>query len=136
MMRRLLAIWHARNLEFLRDRGSLIFTLLLPLALIVGMSFVFGGPERAVFKVGVVTDDLGSVHHPFMSERFVDFIPVDDLAVAVRKVGRHQLDLLIDAQRGRTVNEDRLGYVAEAVDPQARVLGMPRSRLALPASSG
>ena len=31
MMRRLLAVWHARNLEFLRDRGSLIFTLLLPL---------------------------------------------------------------------------------------------------------
>lgn len=127
MMHRLLAIWHARNLEFLRDRGSLIFTLLLPLALIVGMSFVFGGPERAVFKVGVVTDDLGSVHHPFMSERFVDFIPVDDLAVAVRKVGRHQLDLLIDAQRGRTrywVNEDSpKGYVAERLllqsDPQA-----------------
>lgn len=127
MIRRLLAIWHARNLEFLRDRGSLVFTLLLPVALIVGMSFVFGGPERALFKVGVVTDDLGSIHHPFMAERFVDFVPIEDLPLAVRKVGRHQLDLLIDAQPGRTrywVNEDSpKGYIAERLllqsDPQA-----------------
>ncbi|MGD9599042.1 MAG: ABC transporter permease [Steroidobacteraceae bacterium] len=123
MIRRLLAVWHARNLEFLRDRGSLVFTLLLPVALIVGMSFVFGGPERAVFKVGVVTDDLGSIHHPFMLERFVDFVPVDDLAAAARKVGRHQLDLLLDVQAGGTrywVNADSpKGYIAERLLLQA-----------------
>jgi ABC-type multidrug transport system permease subunit len=116
-MRRLLAVWHARNLEFLRDRGALVFSLLLPLALIIGMSFVFGGPERAVFKIAVLTDDLGSVQHPFMSERFVDFVPVDDLATASRKVARHQFDLLIDFQPGSTrywVNTDSpKGYVAE-----------------------
>lgn len=127
MIRRLLAVWHARNLEFLRDRGSLIFTLVLPLVLVVGMSFVFGGPERAVFKVAVLTDDLGSVRHPFLSERFVDFLPVDDLAIAARKVARHQLDLLIDAQENGTrywVNADSpKGYVAERLllqtDPTA-----------------
>ncbi|MBV6423600.1 MAG: hypothetical protein NAOJABEB_01399 [Steroidobacteraceae bacterium] len=122
-MRRLLAVWHARNLEFLRDRGSLVFTLLLPVALIVGMSFVFGGPERAVFKVGVVTDDLASVDHPFMLERFVDFVPVEDIAAAARKVGRHQLDLLLDVQAGRTrywVNTDSpKGYIAERLLLQA-----------------
>lgn len=122
-MRRLLAVWHARNLEFLRDRGSLVFTLLLPVALIVGMSFVFGGPERAVFKVGVVTDDLASVDHPFMLERFVDFVPVEDIAAAARKVGRHQLDLLLDVQAGRTrywVNADSpKGYIAERLLLQA-----------------
>ena len=127
MIRRLLAVWHARNLEFLRDRGSLIFTLLLPILLIVGMSFVFGGPERALFKVAVLTDDLGSVHHPFMSERFVDFVPVDDPAAASRKVARHQFDLLIDFRAGATrywVNSySPKGYVAERLllqsDPTA-----------------
>lgn len=127
MIRRLLSVWHARNLEFLRDRGALIFSLLLPLALIVGMSFVFGGPERALFKVAVLTDDLGSVHHPFMAERFVDFVPVDDLAAASLKVARHQFDLLIDVEAGRTrywVNADSpKGYVAERLllqsDPHA-----------------
>ncbi len=123
MIRRLLAVWHARNLEFLRDRGSLIFTLLLPILLIVGMSFVFGGPERALFKVAVLTDDLGSVRDPFMSERFVDFIPVDDLAAASRKVARHQFDLLIDFRPGATrywVNADSpKGYVVERLLLQA-----------------
>ncbi len=127
MMRRLLAVWHARNLEFLRDRGALVFSLLLPLALVVGMSFVFGGPERAVFKIAVLTDDLGSVQHPFMTERYVDFVPVDDLAAASRKVARHQFDLLIDFQPSAThywVNTDSpKGYVAERLllqsDPQA-----------------
>ena len=46
MIKRLLAVWHARNLEFLRDRGTLIFTLLLPIMLVVGMGLVFGGPPR------------------------------------------------------------------------------------------
>ncbi|MFO1508753.1 MAG: ABC transporter permease [Steroidobacteraceae bacterium] len=123
MIRRLLAVWHARNLEFLRDRGSLIFTLLLPILLIVGMSFVFGGPERALFKVAVLTDDLGSVRDPFMSERFVDFVPVDDLAAASRKVARHQFDLLIDFRPGATrywVNADSpKGYVVERLLLQA-----------------
>lgn len=123
MIRRLLAVWHARNLEFLRDRGSLIFTLLLPVLLIVGMNFVFGGPERALFKVAVLTDDLGSVRDPFMSERFVDFVPVDDLAAASRKVARHQFDLLIDFRPGATrywVNADSpKGYVVERLLLQA-----------------
>ena len=32
MMKRLLAVWHARNLEFVRDRGTFLFTLILPVA--------------------------------------------------------------------------------------------------------
>jgi ABC-type multidrug transport system permease subunit len=127
VIRRLLTVWHARNLEFVRDRGSLIFTLALPLALVVGMSFVFGGPERAVFKVAVLTDDLASVQHPFLEERFVEFVPVDDTEAAARKVARHQFDLLIATDAGRTrywVNESApKGYIVERLlretDPAA-----------------
>lgn len=96
MMRRLLAVWHARNLEFVRDRSTLIFTIVLPIALVVGMSFVFGGKERAIFKVGVVTQNLAAERHPFLKERFVEFVPVAQPADAMRGVARHQLDLLLD----------------------------------------
>ena len=34
MIRRALAVLHARNLEFLRDRGTLVFTVLLPIMLV------------------------------------------------------------------------------------------------------
>lgn len=98
MMKRLFAVWHARNLEFVRDRGTMIFVLVLPIALIVGMSFVFGGGERPLFKVGVLTQTIDAKAHPFLSERFTDFVPVTDEADAIRKVSRHSLDLLVDVK--------------------------------------
>jgi len=116
MMKRLLAVWHARNLEFVRDRGTFLFTLILPVALVVGMSFVFGGKERPLFKVGVLTRDLQAQSHPFLKERYVDFVAVADPADAVHKVARHQLDLLLDL-KGTTrywVNPSSpKGYIVE-----------------------
>jgi len=67
MIRRLLVVWHARNLEFIRDRATLIFTLLLPISLVVGMGFVFGGPQRPLFKVGVLAPV--STNRPTRSSR-------------------------------------------------------------------
>lgn len=127
MMRRLFSIWHARNLEFVRDRGTLIFTILLPIALVVGMSFVFGGKERAVFKVGVLTQSLRSQSDPFLKERYIDFVAEPAEADAVRKVSRHQLDLLLDLKGGPRywVNTTSpKGYIVEKLllesDRQAR----------------
>jgi ABC-2 type transport system permease protein len=116
VMKRLLAVWHARNLEFLRDRGNMLFMLVLPMALVVGMSIVFGGPERPLFKVGVLSAHLAAEHHPFLHERYVDFVPVTDRTDAIRKVGRHQLDLLLDPQDHAHywVNTDSpKGYIVE-----------------------
>src|SRR5262249_53828912 len=98
VIRRLLSVWHARNLEFVRDRGTLIFTILLPIALVVGMSFVFGNGERALFKVGVIAQDPHTAAHPFLKEQYVEFIAVQDEADAIHKVSRHQLDLLLDLE--------------------------------------
>ncbi len=100
MIRRLLSVWHARNLEFVRDRSTLLFTLLVPVTLIIGMSFVFGGPERPLFKVGVLT--AGSIDksaHPFLHERFVDFVPIASEADGLHKVTHQQVDLLLDLPR-------------------------------------
>jgi len=116
MMQRLLAVWHARNLEFVRDRSTLLFTLVLPIGLVIGMGIVFGGPERPLFKVGVLSTHLKEEQHPFLHERFVDFVPISDKGDAIRKVGRHQLDLLLDPQNPARywVNTDSpKGYVVE-----------------------
>jgi ABC-type multidrug transport system permease subunit len=67
--------------------------------MIVGMSFVFGGKERPLFKVGVLTQVVDTKAHPFLSERFVDFVAVKDPKDAVHKVSRHALDLLIDLKQ-------------------------------------
>ena len=96
MMRRLLAVWHARNLEFIRDRATLIFTLLLPIGLVVGMGFVFGGPQRPLFKVGVVATQIDKQANPFLQERYVDFVPIASEAEGLPKITHQQIDLLVD----------------------------------------
>ena len=127
MMQRLLAVLHARNLEFVRDRGTLIFTLLLPVALVIGMGFVFGGPERPLFKVGVLAPRIDRAAHPFLRERYVEFIPVAEQAQALQKVSHQQVDLVVDlrAPPRYWVNTDSpKGYIAEklllAAEPAAR----------------
>ncbi len=119
--RRLLAVWHARNLEFLRDRSTLIFNFLFPLALVIAFAVIFGGQPRALFKVDVVAPPRAALDarlHPFLGTRYVDFVRVDaaDVQAAVRKVERHQVDLLVDlrAEPRYWINEDSpKGYLAE-----------------------
>jgi ABC transporter DrrB family efflux protein len=126
VIRRLLAVLHARNLEFLRDRSTLAFTLVLPVVLVIGMSFVFGGGERPLFKVGV----LGAAHdpapHPFLSERYVQFVPMEEQSEALHKLTHQQIDLLVDLhpQPRYWVNTDSpKGYIIEklllAAEPDA-----------------
>jgi len=116
MMQRLLAVLHARNLEFLRDRSTLIFTLLLPILLVIGMGFVFGGPERPLFKVGVLTPRIDRAAHPFLRERYVEFIALPEERQALQKVRHQQVDLLVDLRDPPRywVNTDSpKGYIVE-----------------------
>src|SRR6185437_1727389 len=97
VIRRLVSVWHARNLEFVRDRSTLLFTLVMPVMLIVGMSFVFGGQERPLFKGGVLSAaPLDKSVHPFLHERFVDFVPIASESDGLHKVTHQQIDLLLD----------------------------------------
>jgi ABC-2 type transport system permease protein len=116
VIKRLAAVWHARNLEFVRDRATMLFTLLLPLALVVGMSFVFGGKERPLFKVGVIATAIDKQAHPFLLERYVEFVPVADQAAGIQKVTHQQIDLLLDLHGTARywVNTDSpKGYIVE-----------------------
>ncbi len=97
MLRRIYAIFVARNREFLRDRASLAWNLVLPVALVFGMSFVFSG-DRNVYTVGVLQDgeDIDTSTHPFLEMRYLRFVATSDRDDALRKVSRHQLDLLVE----------------------------------------
>jgi ABC-type multidrug transport system permease subunit len=114
-------VWHARNLEFLRDRSTLVFNFLFPLALVVAFAVIFGGQPRALFKVDVVApagSALDAGLHPFLGTRYVDFVRIEpvELAATVRKVERHQVDLVLDLRAAPRywINEDSpKGYLAE-----------------------
>ena len=128
MVKRLIAVWHARNLEFLRDRAALIFTLVVPIGIVIGMGVVFGGPPRPLFKVGVLAHDFAHAQHPFLHERYVQFVSESDETSAVHGVARNQLDLLLDLDSNPVrywVNPDSpKGYICERLleqtDPGVR----------------
>ena len=127
MIKRLLAVWHARNLEFLRDRPTLLFTLLLPIGIVIGMGFIFGGPPRPLFKVGLVDAGAAASANPFLHERYVQFVPMRDEASGLYEVTHQRIDLLLDpggATRYWVNTDSPKGYIVEklllAADPGAR----------------
>ena len=97
MLRRIYAIFVSRNREFLRDRSSLAWNLVLPVALVFGLSFAFDG-QRDEYTVGVLQQEalIDIDSHPFFETRYIRFVPYNDEVEALLKVERHQLDLLID----------------------------------------
>lgn len=121
MMRRLLSVWHARNLEFVRDRATLAFTVVLPVALVLGMGFVFGGPPRPLFKVGVLAAHIDKASDPFLRERYVQFVPMESRSKGVHDVTHQDIDLLVDLKARRYwVNTDSPnGYIIEKLLLQA-----------------
>lgn len=117
MWQRIYAIFMSRNREFIRDRSSLAWSLLLPVALMFGLSFAFGN-DRDAYTVGVLQDgeEVITAEHPFFATRYIDFVAYDDEEVALQKISRHQLDLLVEfGERPRYwINpESPKGYFAE-----------------------
>lgn len=99
MIRRVLALTHARNLEFLRDRAALIWNLVFPLCLVVGLALVFNGGARPLLDIGVLAPadtPLSAQLHPLLGLRFTRIIRTDNADLAVRKVAQHRLDMLLD----------------------------------------
>ncbi len=90
---------------------------MLPVVLMFGLSFAFGG-DRDAYTVGVLqqADEINPDSHPFLQTRYIRFVAYADQDLALQKVARHQLDLLVEL--GETprywINpESPKGYFAE-----------------------
>ena len=120
-MKKFLALFHARNREFLRDTGTLAWNFLFPFLAIVAVGVAFSGTGRDLYKVGVIGQGQeGSPAAEFLSTRYVQFVQVGDLEKAQEKVQRHQLDLLLDLRGAPRywVNETNpKGYTLERMLP-------------------
>lgn len=111
-----MAVFAARNREFLRDRSTLAWNILFPVLVVVGFALVFSGQRVELYKVGVYGapgQDLAA----FLDTEYVQFVAVDELQPAIDKVDRHQFDLLLDTGRQRYwVNSTSpKGYILERV---------------------
>lgn len=92
-MKNFIALFIARNREFYRDKGSLSWSILFPLVLIFGLSFALSN-DRYVYKVGVL-GDVAQAQDWLHDVPWLDVIGYDDEALALRRLTRHQLDLVV-----------------------------------------
>lgn len=93
MFKRILAVFRARNREFLRDRAALLWNFALPVFVIIGFAVAFTGKSLDQYKVGVV----GSVPDKgFFTTRYIDFIPLAKRAQGVAMVSHQKIDMLVD----------------------------------------
>ncbi|MBU2675784.1 MAG: ABC transporter permease [Gammaproteobacteria bacterium] len=130
MLGRIYAIFQGRNREFLRDRASFAWNLLLPVVLMFGLSFALGG-DRNTYTVGVLQDgsEIVADQHPFLEMRYIRFVPTRDKEDALRKVSRHQLDLLVefgDAPRYWVNPDSPKGHFAELALLQSDATAPPK----------
>ena len=97
-MKKFKALFIARNKEFLRDRPTLVWNFVLPFVLIFGFAVIFSGSGRDVYKVGVypATGNGSAAFQEFFDTRYIDFVPLQQLAPALNKVRRHQFDMVLD----------------------------------------
>ena len=117
MIRQFLAIFRARSMEFLRDRGTFFWNLLFPIVLVAGFALAFGQPDEKVFKVGIIGSSAGAptlLSTPqFQQVKY----PADQEAEALKKLRQHQLDLAVapaqhrywmNAESGKSILAERL----------------------------
>ncbi|MEX1056365.1 MAG: hypothetical protein WED11_01435 [Natronospirillum sp.] len=108
MWQRFWAVLKARNLEFIRDRSTLIWNILFPIMLIGGFAVIFGNTSP-VFRVGVVSTLDAYVSLPSVTRlEQVGTIPYADQEQALSALRRHQLHMVLDLDsRLYWINETR-----------------------------
>lgn len=113
--RRIAAVLLARNREFFRDRGTVAWTIILPVAIVFGFAFAFSGgaPER--YTVGVLGDPAAA--RDALGIEHVEYVRAASREAGLAKVRRHRLDLLVDvdARRYWVSDASPRGYFLERV---------------------
>jgi len=116
MWNRIYALFVARNLEFVRDRSALAWSVLLPVLIIFVFAFAFTDDNPEKFKVGLISGStIAGAAATFSDTRYIRFIEFDEVETSLQKVERHQVDLLFDPDSKRYwINQTSPnGYIVE-----------------------
>jgi ABC-2 type transport system permease protein len=125
-LRRLNAMFVARNREFFRDREAFGWNFLFPFLLIAGFAILFGGREHKEYKMGVFpcsqtasVKQIDCVPEPLKNVRYVEFIGFDDLEKGFDRLKHHKIDILIDVRNQPwpywVSDTSPKGYLAEKI---------------------
>lgn len=136
MFKRIIAIFKARNIEFMRDRSAMAWSFVLPIFLLVGFSFMFSEDGKSLYKVGILFSELSAekkqqnniqAESPFKALKHFSWVEYYDKENAILKVDQHKIDLLVDFKNAEywINNTSANGYIVEklllAVHPDFQV---------------
>ena len=103
-LKRLWAVFKARNYEFFRDRSAFGWNFIFPFLLVGGFALIFGGEGRKEYKVGIfplTQEQVAAAAHglppDFLKTRHVEFIAFKDQETALNKLLHHKIDFLLKA---------------------------------------
>ncbi len=121
MLKRIWALFMARNIEFYRDKSALGWSILFPFLIVAGFSLMFGNENQDLYKAGLIGKiDAGSAEikqqlEQFVETKFIDIVYFSSREGAIDKLKHHQIDILIDTGDGNYwINETSpKGYVVE-----------------------
>ncbi len=95
-MKTFFALFIARTKEFYRDRGSLSWTLMFPILLIVGCAVAFSSDQEELFTIGILGEANQSTPQlQFLKAPYTELVYYQDEEKALQRVKHHQLHLLI-----------------------------------------
>lgn len=104
-LRRMWAMFKARNREFFRDRASFGWNFLFPFLLVGGFAIIFGGDEHSQMKIGlfpcaqVSANGQGDCLPPELRDlRYTEFLCFDNEQQGLNRLQHHKIDLLIDVR--------------------------------------
>jgi ABC-type multidrug transport system permease subunit len=118
-MREILALFNARNKEFFRDRGSLVWALVMPPIIIGIMALAFSGGEQTLFKIGFVSIPSEQLPAALQTD-YIQALEYESIDVAMNRIRHHQLDMLIGP--ATTDNSQRLSYWINDASASGQVL--------------
>jgi ABC-2 type transport system permease protein len=104
-LKRLWAIFFARNCEFFRDREAFGWNFLFPFLIILGFGLIFKGDYQSQFKVGVFPIPPGAAVHScldnlppsFTAFKAIAFLGFESRELGLDRLRHHKIDLLIEA---------------------------------------
>jgi ABC-type multidrug transport system permease subunit len=101
-IKRLWAIFKARNREFFRDRAAFGWNFLFPFLIVAGFGIIFGGRTYTEYKIGLfpseraaISAESSKVPSGLRNIRYLKFIGFPTMAEGLEKLKHHKIDLLL-----------------------------------------
>jgi ABC-type multidrug transport system permease subunit len=97
-MKRALSLFTARNKEYYRDRGALVWSFVMPPLIILVVALAFSRGEQPIFTIGVMSAE----NQQWLEDKSLSgtqIIFYEDKQKAITKVQHHQIDMLLGDQK-------------------------------------